>query len=137
MKCFNHSKIKLLILFFLFSSLKMLAQNGTVTGTVKDAAGTPLTDASVVVQAGKLGTRTTADGKFSLSVPAGTYMLIASFTGKSLTQKQVTLAAGEAVSMDFTLADAGDLEGILVIGSRTPRRVSTETASPAANVTCF
>ena len=80
MKCFNHSKIKLLILFFLFSSLNMLAQNGTVTGTVKDAAGTPLTDASVVVQAGKLGTRTTADGKFSLSfitlLPYVSYWLI-------------------------------------------------------------
>ena len=130
MKCIKHPRIKLLLLFFLFSSLKMLAQNGTVTGIVKDAAGNALSDASVVVQAGKLGTRTNADGKFSLSLPAGVYTLIASFTGKSLAQKQITLAAGEAVSMDFSLADAGDLEGILVIGSRTPRRVSTETAVP-------
>lgn len=119
-----------LIVFFLCCSLISLAQNGTVTGTIKDAAGNPLADASVLVQAGKSGARTNAAGEYSLSLPAGNYTLVASFTGKSLEQKKINLSAGENATVDFALADAGDLEGILVIGSRTPRRVATETAVP-------
>ena len=119
-----------LFVFFLCSSLLSLAQNGTVTGTVKDAAGNSLADASVLVQAGKSGTRTDAAGAYSLNLPAGNYTLVASFTGKSLEQKKINVIAGETAMVDFALADANDLEGILVIGSRTPRRVATETAVP-------
>ncbi len=124
------SKIYTLVLVFLFSSLTIMAQNGTVTGTVKDAGGNPLGDASVVVQSGKQGTRTGNDGRFTLSLPAGDYTLISSFTGKTFDQKKIKLSAGETTTIDFVLQEAGDLEGIMVIGSRTPRRVSTETAVP-------
>jgi iron complex outermembrane receptor protein len=130
MKGINPFKALALFLIFVCSSGIILAQNGTVKGTVKDAEGMALGNASVVVQAGKAGTRTNSDGTFSLSLPAGTHILIASYTGKSFELKTITVNSGESVSVDFTLADAGNLEGILVIGSRTPRRVATETAVP-------
>jgi hypothetical protein len=40
-------KTKYLFLFFVLSSFKTMAQNGTVTGTVKDATGAGLEGASV------------------------------------------------------------------------------------------
>src|SRR6186997_2978487 len=130
MKGINQIKALTLFLFFVCSSMIMLAQNGTVAGTVKDADGSILANASVVVQAGKAGTRTEADGKYSLSLPAGTYVLIASFTGKTIDQKTVKVIAGESAIADFTLANAGTLEGLMVIGSRSQSRTKTQTAVP-------
>lgn len=119
-----------LIVFFLCCSLISLAQNGTVTGTIKDAAGNPLADASVLVQAGKSGTRTNAAGVYSLSLTAGNYTLVASFTGKSLEQKKINITAGETATVDFALADAGDLFAVTVVGSRSLSRTSIETPVP-------
>jgi iron complex outermembrane receptor protein len=130
MKGINPLKALTLLVFLLISSANLVAQNGTVSGTVRDAGGSLLSNASVVVQGGKTGTRSDADGKFSLSLAPGTYVLIASYTGKSLDQKTVKITAGEAASVDFTLADAGDLEGLQVIGSRSLSRTKTQTAVP-------
>lgn len=130
MKGINPFKSLALLLFFVLSSVTILAQKGTVTGTVKDADGNALANASVIVQAGKLGTRTESDGTFSLSLPAGTYVLIASFAGKVLDQKTITLTAGGTATADFILANAGDLEGLMVIGSRSMSRTKTQTAVP-------
>jgi iron complex outermembrane receptor protein len=130
MKGINPFKALALFLIFVCSSGIILAQNGTVTGSVKDADGNGLANASVIVQAGKAGTRTNADGTFSLSLPAGTYVLIASFTGKTMDKKTVKVVSGESISADFALANAGDLEGLMVIGSRSLSRTKTQTAVP-------
>ena len=130
MKCKQLLKVRLLLLFFICSSLKMLAQNGTVTGMVRDAAGNPVANSSIVVQPGKKGTVTGNDGKFSLSLAPGSYTIAASFTGKSLDQKPVQLTAGETVSVEFSLADASDLFAVTVVGSRNLSRTSVETPVP-------
>lgn len=59
-----------------------MAQNRTVTGTVtgKDD-GNPLPGVSVLLKGTKNGTQTAANGKFSLSVPAGTTSLEFSYLG--------------------------------------------------------
>jgi len=54
----------------IFSILFALAQNRTVTGKVTDDKGSPLSNASVIVKGTNLGTSTSADGSFSLSVPS-------------------------------------------------------------------
>jgi iron complex outermembrane receptor protein len=94
MKGINPLKALTLLVFLLISSANLVAQNGTVSGTVRDAGGSLLSNASVVVQGGKTGTRSDADGKFSLSLAPGTYVLIASYTGKSLDQKTLKITAG-------------------------------------------
>ncbi len=130
MKCINPLKTLSLILFFLLSSFSLLAQNGIVTGTVKDAEGNVLANASVVVQTGKTGTRTGSDGTFSISLPAGSYTIAASYTGKTLSQKPVKVNAGETVSLDFSLPDGVDLFSVTVVGSRSLSRTSVETPVP-------
>ncbi|MFN2439330.1 MAG: carboxypeptidase-like regulatory domain-containing protein, partial [Chitinophagaceae bacterium] len=52
------------IFVFLLSAIYSFAQNGTVTGTVKDAAGASLSNASVTVQGSGRGTTTNAEGMF-------------------------------------------------------------------------
>ena len=110
----------------------VVAQNGTVQGIVKDADGNALAGASVVAvsSAKKSSTVAAADGNFSLSLPAGNYSLTTSFAGKTTDVKQIQIVAGETVTENFSLANGSDLVGIVVLGSRSLRRVNTETAVP-------
>ena len=106
------------------------AQNGTITGVVTSSDGSPLTAASVTLQGGKAGTSTGADGSYTLSVAPGSYILIASFAGRSPATQSITVVSGGRLVRDFTLVQGEDLTGVIVIGSRTPRRANTETPVP-------
>jgi iron complex outermembrane recepter protein len=130
MKIITQSKIITLLLFFVLATLKIVAQNGTVSGVVKDPAGATLEGASITASPSKNGTRSNADGTYSLSLPAGTYTIITSYAGNISAQQKLTVAAGENITQNFVLQNSGDLTGVVVIGSRSLRRVSTETAVP-------
>ncbi len=130
MKFITKLKASYLFLFSILIASTAIAQNGTITGIIKDATGSPLEGASVTAQPSKTGTRTAADGSFTLSLAAGNYTIIASFTEKISDQKKVAVKAGESVSQDFILQNTGDLTGVVIIGSRSLRRVATETAVP-------
>ena len=52
----------------------------TVTGTVTDTAGKPVVGATVLVKGGTVGTTTDVDGRFSLTIPAGSPLEV-SFLG--------------------------------------------------------
>jgi len=56
----------------------LIAQNSTFTGTITDPAGNPIGGASIVIQSSGKGTTSDADGKFSLSVPAGAKLVVSS-----------------------------------------------------------
>ncbi len=107
-----------------------IAQTGNVTGTVLDAKGEPLAGASVLLEFNNKGTRTDNAGMYTIIAAPGTYNVVASFAGKSPGSKQVTIISGQTISTDFTLQNGEDLTGVVVIGSRTPRRVNTETPVP-------
>jgi iron complex outermembrane receptor protein len=128
----NFKTLMLVLLVMIFSINNILAQNGTVTGVVKDADGTALTGASLsaIASAFRSTTLAGADGSFSLNLPAGNYSFTASYAGRTADIKQVKIVAGETTIQNFTLANAGDLVGVVVLGSRSLRRVNTETAVP-------
>lgn len=71
----------MVILVLLSSTLQLLAQQKKVTGTVTDAAGKPVENASVVVKGTHTGTLTKTDGYFSMNVPASAVTLIISAVG--------------------------------------------------------
>ena len=122
-------KLTLFILFAL-ASVQLQAQTGTVTGVVKDASGAALEGASISAKPSKTGTRTKPDGSYSLSLKPGSYVVMASYAGKNMMEQTVVVADGATITQDFTLQNAGDLTGIVIIGSRSLRRVATETAVP-------
>ena len=121
-----------IVLLFMMISINTIAQNGTITGSIKEADGAILTGASLIATATLFKSSTVADeaGNFSLNLPAGSYTLTASYAGKTTEVKQVNLVAGQSVVQNFTLVSAGDLIGVVVLGSRSLRRVNTETAVP-------
>ncbi len=130
MKIITQSKTITLLLFFVLATLKIVAQNGTVSGVVKDHTGAALEGASITASPSKNGTRSNADGTYTLSLPAGTYTIATSYAGNVSAQQKLTVAVGANITQDFVLQNSGDLTGVVVIGSRSLRRVSTETAVP-------
>jgi TonB-linked SusC/RagA family outer membrane protein len=74
----QHTLLKFLFVLFLLSG-PVYAQNRTVSGTVSDKSdGLPLPGVSILVQGTPVGTQTSADGKYIISVPVNGVLVITS-----------------------------------------------------------
>lgn len=118
-----------LSIIFLFSFYSLTAQNGTIEGTISDEQG-PLIGASVVVKGLTAGAVTDFDGKYSISLPAGTHTITVSYIGYSTISQDTTIIDGETTTMDFTLAEGISIDQVVVVGSRTPNRTNTDSPVP-------
>ncbi|HEV8283981.1 MAG TPA: SusC/RagA family TonB-linked outer membrane protein [Chitinophagaceae bacterium] len=82
---------KSILLFALLSPFIFLAaQNRTITGKVTDDKGIPIASASVNVKGTSIGTTTSPEGFFSISVPSGRSTLIISHINMATKEVQVT-----------------------------------------------
>src|SRR5881227_2667159 len=59
----------LIVAYLLFASLPLLAQVKTVSGTVHDDKGQPVSGASIMIRGTSKGTTSSSDGKFSIQAP--------------------------------------------------------------------
>lgn len=96
-----------------------IAQDRMVTGKVIDTKdGSPLVGASVLVKGTRSGAQTTADGTFSVRVPANALTLVISSIGYS--QAEVNIAS-EPMIVSLTPTD-GSLNEVVVVGYGTQRK---------------
>jgi iron complex outermembrane receptor protein len=80
------------------------SQKSGIEGTVTNSAtGEPLISASVIV--GTTGTDTDFDGKFSLSLNPGTYMVEVRYVGYQTIDREVTVAQGQMLQLNFQLEE--------------------------------
>src|SRR5947199_4261119 len=125
-------RVSLVCLVALLATKAVAAQQaGTVSGTVLAAKdGAPLPGASVVVVGTARAALANAQGRYHLSVPAGTATVKARLIGYESADQQVPVKAGETVSADFRLtATPLTLNELVVVGARTSR-TATETPVP-------
>jgi iron complex outermembrane receptor protein len=111
----------------------LMAQAGTIRGTVADSGGSPLSNASIVVEGTGLRTTSGNQGEYEIrGVPAGERSVRARLIGYQASSATVTLAPGDAARQDFTLARSTvQLAPIdVVIGSRGRHTASEELAVP-------
>ncbi len=102
-----------LLIFVLFASLGTIMAQRTITGTVSDEIGEPLIGATVLVQGTTSGAVTGINGDYSVNLPAGSTVLVFSYTG--YTSSEVTVGASNIV--DVTLQqDAALLNEVIVTG---------------------
>src|SRR4051812_18422713 len=100
--------LAMLILVATVYAVPAYAQNGRITGTVKDASGTALSGVGVRAtnQKTQASSRTTtgADGRYTIAdLPAGGYTVAASMPGLRTVSQNVQLAAGQTVTLDLEL----------------------------------
>lgn len=111
----------LLLMFTVFSINFSFAQN--VTGLVTDASGTPIAGVNVVEKGTANGVVTDFDGKYSIAVD-GNATLVFSYVGSN-TQE---IAVNNRTTINVTLEDGVSLDEVVLVGSRSPKRTSVDTA---------
>lgn len=113
-------------LLLLFGAPDVMAQTGTIEGTVTDGTtGDPLPGANVVVAGTNFGTATNANGNYQIDgIDPGTYTVQASFVGyEEAAEQNVEVEAGETTVVDLQLAPAeAALEEVVVVGYGEQRR---------------
>lgn len=101
----------LLICCWLLGSLRLTAQEKTVSGTVRNAEdGSPLANVSVQIKGTSAGTTTNDQGVFSIRASEGQVLVISAvgFTG-------VEERIGNRATMNFSLANSStELQGVVV-----------------------
>jgi TonB-dependent receptor len=122
---FNCSKrILVVVSAFLLSTVFVtgaLAQGGkgTIAGTAKDEAKSPLPSALIEVQ--PLGRKAVSDdeGQFRITdVPAGEYTVTASYVGFALFTTTVKVDAGQTANVDAVLKVASQSDQVIVTAER-------------------
>jgi len=99
-------------LFTMTLSYEVSAQQRVITGTViSDEDGLGLPGATVLVKGTTVGTTTNLDGNYSITVPAGSDVLVFSFVGLKSAEESI----GNRTVIDVTLAvDAAQLSEVVV-----------------------
>ena len=116
----------------LVGTSQALAQTGTLSGTITDAeTGMPVASAGVEVLASGTAMMLANDaGRFTISVPAGSYAVVISSLGyRDHREDGVTVRASAATTLHVTMASqALELNGIVVTASRQAEK---NTQAPA------
>ena len=109
----------------LWSTL-FFAQNHEINGTVTTETGIPLEFATIIVKGSQANTTTDALGKFKISSSVNSPTLIVSLFGY---QKKEVVAKDHFVEIQLVLEN-NNLDEIVVVGSRNPKKSKLETAVP-------
>ncbi|MFD2035836.1 SusC/RagA family TonB-linked outer membrane protein [Belliella marina] len=108
-------KKALLLLFVVIAfgiNFEVMAQQKTITGTViSEEDGLGLPGATILVKGTTIGATTDLDGKYSISVPAGSNVLVFSFVG--LATQEVTIGNQSTINVTL-LTDAEQLSEVVV-----------------------
>ena len=116
-------------IFMLLTASSMLAQNGTIRGSIiDDANGETVIGANVSVEGTDKGSVTDLDGEFTFSIAPGTYTVNISYVGyQNLTVEDVVVKAGEVTLIKELRLKDGSLDLKQVVVSAKAIR-TTETA---------
>src|SRR4051812_39354179 len=105
-------RIVFFLLGMLLISAQLLAQNRSITGTVKDDKGKGVPNASVLIKGTNSGTTTDDKGSFTLSVPSNARALIVSYVG--LGEKEISLNSNQTYSITLS-GSSSDLSEVVVV----------------------
>lgn len=112
----------LLSMLSILLSASLFAQNGSISGTVTDAAsGETVVGANVVIQGTSVGAATDIDGKFLIqNVKPGVYALSVTFvTYKAHTIPDVVVESGKITNIQVQMQeDVSTLEEVVITGVR-------------------
>ncbi len=108
-------------------------QTGTLTGTVTDTQGQPLTGANVVLAGTQKGTAAGADGSYRITnIPVGEYTVRVSFVGYQAVEREITIEGGSTRTQNFQL-EIASLQGeevTVTVGSRARNVAAEDMAVP-------
>ncbi|GAA4322812.1 TonB-dependent receptor [Christiangramia aestuarii] len=110
------------LLFITLFSIPIFLSAQEISGVVTDNAGTPLPGVNVYEKGTDNGTSTDFDGRYTIEAPADA-TLVFSFVG--FEEKEVPVNG--LTEVNVTLQDGVSLGEVQLVGSRSPKRTSTDT----------
>src|SRR5665648_533063 len=135
--CFLKSHLLLfsrifLVGIFLLAQLSAYAQQLTITGKITDSqTGETMPGVNIVVKGSTIGTITSTDGKYSITVPDKNAVLAFSFIGYSTMEIPVE---GKTVINVTLVSEALSLEEVVVVGYGTQSRRNITGSVASANM---
>ena len=117
-------KFRIVFIALLITTLAFSKNPGTITGvlTSKDINEGALPSANVMLKGTNISTNTDADGKYSLTVTPGSYIVQFSLLGYETTEVLVTVKEGETTVINETLVSASYNLDAVVIKSKVNRQ---------------
>src|SRR5688500_2147983 len=103
-------KILMLMMRLFVLSVQLFAQNRTITGRITDASGNGVPGASILVKGTSIGTTTSDNGNFSLSVPENARTLVVS----SVNFVSQEISIGSRTTIDAQLVRNDELDVVTV-----------------------
>lgn len=129
-----HLQLRFRILLFL-SLLSTVSLAQTIKGKVTTADGKPAVYVSIGLKNKNLGTTTNEDGTYLLQrIKPGNYTIKVSAVGINPQEKEITVTAGQALVLDFTLAESSQvLNEVIIAGIKNKYKISLPSASLRLN----
>ena len=118
-------KMTLLLAFSFLANFTLTYAQNTVSGTVSDDSGEPLAGVNIIEKGTTNGTVTDFDGNYSIEVADGA-TLVLSYIG--FNTEEISTAGQNTINV--TLSEGVQLDEVMLVGSRSPKRTSTDTAVP-------
>lgn len=116
-------KLALTALSLLMGAVTVFAQQ-KISGTVRDTSGEPVIGAGVFLKDSTIGTVTDVDGKFTLSVPAGSEVSVT-----CIGYADASFKVGKSKTYDVVLEeDSQALEGVEIVAYGMQKKVSVTGA---------
>ena len=101
-------KLKLFILTLFISTLSFAQSKGTITGilTDKDSNNETLPFANVMLKGTPINATTDIDGKYTMSAPAGSYVIQFSFIGYETIEMPITVIGDQTLTISKALGSS-------------------------------
>ena len=102
----------------------VFAQNGTIRGTITDAeTGETMIGATVVIKGTTNGAATDIDGKYTISVAPGKYVLVVSYVSYQTKEvKDIEVKPGQVVVQDVKLGNDTEALDVVVVTAKIERK---------------
>ncbi len=122
-------------LSLLFATATLLAQNASLSGSIKTAEGAPAEFVNVGLKGISKGATADKNGNYLIkNINPGTYTVMATFVGMGTKEQVVELASGNNKTLDFVLEEnAQQLEEIIVSSGINKYNATTPSSSLRLN----
>ncbi|MCC9061975.1 TonB-dependent receptor [Flavobacterium piscisymbiosum] len=119
--------LKFLLITLFICTISVAQNKGTISGvlTDKETNNQPLPFANVLVKGTNTSANTDIDGKYSLSVNPGNYILIFSFVGYESVEQPVIVKANETITVNQVLSSGGYTLKDVVVKSTASKEKET------------
>jgi TonB-dependent starch-binding outer membrane protein SusC len=122
--------VSLIFLLLLLNTAHVLAQNGSVSGTIRDQENKPVEGATITVQESKASTVADKSGMFSIRAVKGNTLIISSVNFETL---RVLIRAEENIDIRLD-SKSGSLSDVVVIGYGVAKKKDVTGAVTSVNL---